>query len=418
MNAEILSVGTELLLGNIVNTDARDLSLALSELGINVYWQSVVGDNPTRVRQALAVAAERADLIVTTGGLGPTCDDLTKQTVAEFFGVPMYFDRRAEAELRAFFRLDAGGTMTDNNLQQCWLPEGCVPFYNTCGTAPGCGFVAPSGKAVMILPGPPKELNAMLRHGGLDFLRSLSGEHILSHNLMTFGRGESAIEDRLRDRMNALTNPSLAPYAKEGEVRLRVTAKAPTEAEAEALMAPVIAEVREILGDIVYGVDVPSLEDTVLRLLLARGETFAAAESCTGGLIAKRVTDIPGSSAVFRGGVTVYTNAVKLLLGVKPETLEAHSAVSREVAAELATQVRQRLGADWGIGVTGVAGPDTDGLHEVGTVFVSLANGENCWVRALRLGARSDRSRVRTLAANHAFDLLRRALTGLPVETY
>lgn len=417
MNAEIISVGTELLLGNIVNTDARDVAVALSELGINVYWQTVVGDNAGRLREAVQAAAARADLIITTGGLGPTCDDLTKETVCAALGAELYFDLRAKDELDAYFRTGERGAMPENNLRQCWLPVGCTPFYNTCGTAPGCGFSA-GGKHVMILPGPPKELNAMLRHGGLDYLRTVAGAPLWSHNLMCFGMGESAIETLLRDRMNALQNPTLAPYAKEGEVRLRVTAKADSAAQAEALMAPVIADILALLGDRVYGVDVPSLEAVALALLRERGQTFAAAESCTGGLIAKRITDLPGASAVFRGGVTVYTNAVKVLLGVSPETLARETAVSRAVAVELAENVRAKLGADYGIGVTGVAGPDSDGIHPVGTVFVSLAGPEGCAVRALRLGERSDRSRIRTLSANHAFDMLRRRILGLPVEDF
>ena len=416
MNAEIINVGTELLLGNIVNTDARDLAVMLSELGINVYWQTVVGDNPARLKAAVDVAVSRADVIITTGGLGPTCDDLTKQTVCEALGAELYFDERAKAELDGFFRIGKGGHMTENNLQQCWLPVGCTPFYNTCGTAPGCGFTA-KGKTVVILPGPPKEMNAMMRHGGIDYLRSVADEPIFSHNIMTFGMGESTVESILRDEMNALTNPTLAPYAKEGEVRLRVTAKAATQAEADAMMAPVIADVQRVMGDKIYGVDeIDSLEKAVLTLLKTRGETFAAAESCTGGLIAKRITDIPGSSAVFRGGVTVYTNDVKMYLGVKKETLDAFTAVSRETAVELAENVREKLGADYGIGVTGVAGPDSDGIHPVGTVFVSLATGERTYVRALQLSEKSDRSRLRTLAANHAFDMLRRCLTGLNIE--
>ena len=416
MNAEIINVGTELLLGNIVNTDARDLAVMLSELGINVYWQTVVGDNPARLKAAVEIAVSRADVIITTGGLGPTYDDLTKQTVCEALGVGLYFDEKARAELEQFFRIGRGGRMTENNLQQCWLPVGCTPFYNTCGTAPGCGFTV-NGTTVLILPGPPKEMNAMMRHGGIDYLRSVSSEPIYSHNIMSFGMGESSIESILREEMQALTNPTLAPYAKEGEVRLRVTAKAPDAAAAEAMMAPVIADVRRVLGDKIYGMDeIDSLEKAVLTLLKDRGETFAAAESCTGGLIAKRITDIPGSSAVFRGGVTVYTNDVKMYLGVKRETLDAHTAVSREVAAELAQCVREKLGADYGLGVTGVAGPDSDGVHPVGTVFVSLSCRDGVFVRALQLGERSDRSRIRTLSANHAFDMLRRRISGLPVE--
>lgn len=417
MNAEIISVGTELLLGNIVNTDARDLSVMLSELGIDVYRQTVVGDNAARVREAVAAARERADIIITTGGLGPTCDDLTKQTVAAAFGLEMVFDQRAERDIEDYFQKLHGTPMTENNRQQAYLPAGCTPFYNTCGTAPGCAFYA-AGKHVLILPGPPKECLAMMRVSGLPYLRSLSEEQIYSHNIHIFGMGESYVESLLRERMNALKNPTLAPYAKDAEVRLRVTAKAKSRAEAEAMMAPVVVEVRSAVGDAVYGVDTDTLENTVFGLLKARSLTLAAAESCTGGLIAKRLTDIPGSSAVFRGGVVVYTNdAKRLLLGVDEKTLAEKSAVSREVAVQLAENVRRKLGADLGVGVTGVAGPDSDGLHPVGTVFVSLASAAGVFVRSLQLSPSFDRGRIRTMAANHAFDMVRRSLTALPVES-
>lgn len=417
LSAEIIAVGSEILLGNIVNTNARDLSVMLSELGINVYWHTTVGDNPERLRAAVERAKERADIIITTGGLGPTCDDLTRQTVCQVFGAEMYFDERARAEMEDFFRLGRGGTMTENNLAQCWLPKGCTPFYNTCGTAPGCGFTV-WGKTVLILPGPPKEMNAMMLNGGIAFLRSLSTEQIVSHNIHIFGLGESYVESLLRTEMNALQNPTLAPYAKEGEVRLRVTAKAASRDEAEDMMDPVIDMVVGKLGHYVYGIDSESLENTVFQLLKARGLSFAAAESCTGGLIAKRITDIPGSSAVFRGGCTVYTNEAKMiLLGVPAETIDTHGVISAPVALALAENVRKILGADFGLGVTGLAGPDGDGINEVGTVFVALASAEGSFVRALKLGGKStDRSRVRTLSANHAFDMLRRAIRGLPVE--
>ena len=205
-DTEILCVGTEILLGHITNTDARDISELLAEIGINVKYHTVVGDNPERLRQCVEIAKGRADILITTGGLGPTCDDLTKQTVCAALGIEMYYDERAEAELRAYFRVGKGGSMTDNNLQQCYLPVGCTPFYNTCGTAPGCGFTAPDGTHVLILPGPPKELNAMMAHGGTDFLRTLSDEHIVSRNIMTFGMGESTIERMLRDSYD-LTAP-------------------------------------------------------------------------------------------------------------------------------------------------------------------------------------------------------------------
>ena len=412
--AEIISVGTELLLGNIVNTDARDLSVLLSELGIDVHWHSVVGDNPTRLREVIDIARSRADILITTGGLGPTCDDLTKQTIAQAFGLELVFDQRAEADLERYFTL-RGRPMTDNNRQQAYLPAGCVPFYNTCGTAPGCAFCA-QGKHVLILPGPPKECMTMMRVSGVDYLRALSGEQIYSHNIHIYGMGESQVESMLRERMNALRNPTLAPYASEGEVRLRVTAKAPSREQAEEMMAPIVEEVCAVVGDAVYGVDTDSLENTVLGLLKAQGKTLAAAESCTGGLIAKRVTDLPGASAVFRGGVTVYTDEAKrCLLGVDARTLEEKSAVSREVAEQLAEKVREKLGADFGLGVTGVAGPDSDGLHPVGTVFVSLASAEGTFVRELHLSPLFDRAKIRLLSANEALDMLRRALTGLGV---
>ena len=414
MNAEIIGVGTELLLGNITNTDARDLSIMLSELGINVYWHTVVGDNPARLREVLEIAKERADIIITTGGLGPTCDDLTKQTVAGSFGLKLCFDERAERDIEEYFAR-IGAPLTENNRQQAYLPEGCTPFYNTCGTAPGCAFRA-QGKHVLILPGPPSECLPMMRKDGLKYLASLSEGEIFSHNIHIFGLGESYVESILRDEMNSLKNPTLAPYARDAEVRLRVTAKAPTQAEAEKMTAPVVSDVCEKLGDFVYGVDTDTLENTVFQLLLGRGETVAAAESCTGGLFCERLTSIPGSSSVLRGGCTVYTNDAKhLLLGVPEAVLEEKSAVSDEVARLLAENVRERLSADYGVGITGVAGPGTDGLHEVGTVFVSLACRGETFVRALHLSTGFSRARIRTMAANHAFDMLRRRLTGRDV---
>jgi len=255
--AEILGVGTELLLGNIVNTDARDISVMLSELGINVYWHSVVGDNPERLRKTVEIAKNRADIIITTGGLGPTCDDLTKQVLAECFGLELEFNQEAADRMREHFAV-LGKPMTENNLQQAWLPQGCTVFQNLWGTAPGCAFKS-GDNIVLMLPGPPRECNAMFRHCAMPYLRSLSDETIVSHNLRIFGLGESAVEYKLRDLMNELTNPTLAPYAKEGECMLRVTAKAHSEAAAEEMMVPVIDRVRGIIGDYIYGVDSDSI---------------------------------------------------------------------------------------------------------------------------------------------------------------
>lgn len=415
MKAEIISVGTELLLGSTINTDAADVAVLLSEYGIDVYWQTVVGDNPGRLMDAVKRAKSRADLIITTGGLGPTCDDLTKSALAEAFGMELELDAEEEAWLRDIWKKRGYRELTPNNLQQVWLPEGSRALRNDWGTAPGCYFER-DGVRVIMLPGPPRELRPLLEYRVRPILAELSSAVIASHNIHFFGIGESEMEYRLRDYMQELSNPTLAPYAKTGECLVRVTAKAGTQAEAEAMMAPVIERVKGIFGDLVYAVDGLNLAEHTVKLLIEKGVTVAAAESCTGGELEKRITDIPGASAALRGGVVVYTNEAKhLLLGIPMETIEKHGAVSFEVAAELAEHVRRKLGADLGVGVTGLAGPDGDGVHEVGTVFISLSDGRRTWVREKRLTSR-DRATVRLYACQNAFDMLRRYLTGLPVE--
>lgn len=415
MKAEIISVGTELLLGSTINTDAADVAVLLSEYGIDVYWQTVVGDNPGRLMDAVKRAKSRAELIITTGGLGPTCDDLTKSALAEAFGMELELDAEEEAWLRDIWKKRGYRELTPNNLQQVWLPEGSRALRNDWGTAPGCYFER-DGVRVIMLPGPPRELRPLLEYRVRPILAELSSAVIASHNIHFFGIGESEMEYRLRDYMQELSNPTLAPYAKTGECLVRVTAKAGTQAEAEAMMAPVIERVKGIFGDLVYAVDGLNLAEHTVKLLIEKGVTVAAAESCTGGELEKRITDIPGASAALRGGVVVYTNEAKhLLLGIPMETIEKHGAVSFEVAAELAERVRRKLGADLGVGVTGLAGPDGDGVHEVGTVFISLSDGRRTWVREKRLTSR-DRATVRLYACQNAFDMLRRYLTGLPVE--
>lgn len=415
MNCEILAVGTELLLGNTVNTNAAELSELLAGLGINVFWHTVVGDNPARLRDAVAIARSRADLILTTGGLGPTYDDLTKNVLAEAFRKKLVFHQEEADFLRRVYT-SRGRPLTDNVMQQAWLPEGCHVFHNEWGTAPGCAFQA-AGVHVILLPGPPYECLPMFRACAAPYLAALSGEVLVSRQIRVFGLGESAVEAIFREEMEHMANPSLATYAKEGEVMLRVTAKAATAAEAAAMCAPVVEKVTEVLGDIVYGVDVDSLEAAALSLLKEKGLTFAAAESLTGGLIGARFTALSGASAVFRGGAVTYCDEVKAgLLDIDPALIAQKHAVSEEVAAAMARGVRAAAGADLGLSATGIAGPDTDdsGLP-VGTVFVGLADGEKVWVRRLALGQNQGRSRIRTLAANHAFDMLRRYLTGLPV---
>ena len=412
--AELLAVGTELLLGSITNTDARDLSRELAAMGINVHHHTVVGDNPERLKAAVELAKSRADILITTGGLGPTCDDLTKQVLAEAFGRKLVFHPDCAEGIRSFFAR-SGREMTENNLQQAWLPEGCTVLDNEWGTAPGCAFEQ-DGCHVVMLPGPPRECLPMFREKAAPWLAKLSNGIIRSRTLRVYGMGESRVESLLRERMNELTNPTLAPYAKEGEVELRITARADTEEEALRLIRPVEEEVRALLGELVYGADVTSLEQVVLGQLKERGVTLGTAESCTGGLIAKRITDLPGSSAALKGGVVSYTNEVKsAVLGVSGTLLAEQGAVCPAVASAMAEGARRVLGCDLAVSTTGVAGPDSDERgNPVGLVYVALAAADGCWVKKLHLGgARNSRDRVRIMAASCALDLVRRYLSGL-----
>ena len=412
-DTEIISVGTELLLGHVTNTDARDISEMLSKIGINVKYHTVVGDNPERLRQCVETAKSRADIIITTGGLGPTCDDLTKQILAEAFGLKLIENKAEREGLYDYIRY--GKKFTDNNFTQAMLPEGCTVFHNNCGTAPGCGFEK-DGKIVVMIPGPPKECNAMFRESALPYLRMLSEELIVSHSVRIFGLGESAVDDIFAEEMNRMTNPTMAPYAKECDCLLQITAKAKSEAEAEEMIAPVMEHVIKRLSDVVYGVDVECIEESVIKLLREKGMTFSAAESCTGGDVARRFTDMPGASAFFKGGVVTYTNEAKAkLLGIDPALIEEKGAVSHEVAKAMAENVRALLGTDIGVGVTGLAGPDGDGVHEVGTVFVSLAVEGETFVKELHTGAMRTRSFIRRMAGNHIYDMMRRWLSSIDV---
>ena len=414
--AEIIAVGTELLLGNIVNTNARDISQALSAVGVNVFWHTVVGDNPERLRQALDIARRRSDVIITTGGLGPTYDDLTKQTICAAFDKPLVLHQDILENLKVFFEKNVHMKMPSNNIQQAELPEGCTVFDNPVGTAPGCAFES-GGVHVLMLPGPPFEMLTMLRRCAIPYLRRLSSEVIVSHDIMTFGLGESPMEELLREKMSRMENPSLATYAKPSEVRLRATAKAESVEAAEAMLSPVVKDVTDFLGDYVYGVDVASLEDVCFRLLKEKGLTFATAESCTGGRVAERMTALPGVSAVYRGGVVSYWTSVKAdVLGVPADILEAHGAVSEETARAMAEGARRVTGADIAVSVTGVAGPDPDERGvAVGIVYIGLATPDGTFCRPLDLGKRR-RDRIQDLASNHALDVVRRYLSGLPIE--
>ena len=416
MVAELIAVGTELLLGNIANTDAQILSEKLSALGITVLHHTVVGDNPERLAEALETARRRADIIITTGGLGPTYDDLTKQTICRTFGRELELHQDILEEIRTWFETKLGKRMPENNVQQAMLPVNCTVFDNPVGTAPGCAFQE-GGVHVLMLPGPPFECRYMFDNRARQYLEKLTDGVIVSHEIKIFGMGESSVEEALREPMTRLTNPTLAPYAKLNECMVRATAKAETREAAEALLKPLVAQVLETLGDVVYGVDVESLEQVVSAALLERGLTLSAAESCTGGLIAKRMTDLPGASKVFRGGVVSYTNGVKSgILGVPEALLEEQGAVSEPVARAMAEGCRRVCGSDLAVSVTGVAGPESDDRgNEVGTVYIALASDQGTICRKLSCGKGRGRERVRSAAAQNAFDMLRRTLLGLPL---
>lgn len=412
--AELIAVGTELLLGNIANTDAQMISEGLSQLGINVYYHTVVGDNPQRVRDAVEIARKRADILITTGGLGPTCDDLTKVAIAQAFGKELVFHEESAQRIRDRFAA-LGRPITENNYQQAMIPEGATVLPNDWGTAPGVAFEA-DGTHVILLPGPPRECEMMFRHRAVPYLKALADGVIVSRTIKTFGIGESAAEAKLRDLMNALHNPTLAPYAKPTGTELRITAHAQTEEEALALIVPIEDQVKERLGDVVIGVDVSSLEEVCLALLKEKGLTVGTAESCTGGLIAKLLTDLPGSSAVFRGGVVSYCDAVKAgALGVPYDLLDQYGAVSAQVAEAMALGAREALGCDIALSATGVAGPDSDDRgNPVGLVYLGIAWAGGCHV-AVYQGGKVERERIRRQSAQTALDLLRRHLTGAPL---
>lgn len=412
-SAEILCVGTELLLGEIVNTNASYLSLRLAELGISVYHQSVVGDNPKRLSEELSASLSRADLVILTGGLGPTADDLTKETAAELFGLSLVEDEKALNDIKAFFSR-TGRTMTENNAKQALVPDGCHILYNDWGTAPGMAIEGKEGselegKTAILLPGPPREMKNMFEARVKPYLAARSGRVIVSKNLHLIGIGESAAESILRPLIDKCENPTLAPYAKDGEVRFRITALAESEAEGASMCDSLAEKVRASeVGKYVYGTDVGSMENAVVMALAADGETVATAESCTGGLIAKRLTDLAGVSAVFLGGAVTYANEAKMkMIGVSRESLEAYGAVSEQVAAEMARGVREALGSDFGISTTGIAGPG-GGTPEkpVGTVYIAVDSPYGCRVKRLSLSPMRDREYIRTVAATNALSLI------------
>ena len=402
---ELISVGTEILLGDILNTDAQFLSIELAKLGISVIHQSTVGDNRERLLAQLKEAADRSDIIILSGGLGPTPDDLTKEVCCEFFGKKMFLHEPTVEKIKTYFSTK-GMEMAQNNLKQAMLPKDCVIFPNDNGTAPGMA-IEKDGVHILVLPGPPRELKPMFRNCAVPYLMQFSDRIIVSHNIRTFGIGESLMAERVNDLFDA-ENPTVAPYAKDGEALLRVTAMARTKEEAENLCKPVINEIKNRLDGFVYGVDYTCIEEAVIEKLKEKHMKVATAESCTGGLIAKRITDVPGASEVFDCGIISYANEIKhRVLGVSEDDLKKYGAVSEPVARQMAQGALKVSGADIAVSVTGIAGPDSDSTNKpVGLVYIGLADRDNVWVRELRT-SRKDRSYNRYVSASNALNMIR-----------
>lgn len=412
MSAEVICVGTELLLGDILNTNAQFLAQQLAALGIPHYYQTVVGDNPERLKQAIAIACDRAQILIFTGGLGPTPDDLTAETLADFFGVPLVEQPEIIEDITQKYAR-RGRQMTPSNLKQALIPQGAPILPNRLGTAPGIIWQPRPNLTILTFPGVPLEMQSMWKETAVPYLKSQGwGQSIIhSRTLKFWGIAESALAEKVAAFLN-LPNPTVAPYASQGEVKLRVSAKAASVAEAEALIQPIEQQLKAIAGLDYFGADDDTLASVVGQLLQAAGETLSVAESCTGGGLGQMLTRISGSSNYFTGGVISYDNSVKIsLLDVNPEDLAQQGAVSHTVAKQMAAGVRQRLGTTWGLSITGIAGPGggTE-TKPVGLVYIGLAGLNQVQSFEHRFNSLQERDLIRHVSACTALDHLRRQL--------
>ena len=409
MTAEVLCVGSELLLGNITNGNARWIAEQLAALGVPHQRQMVVGDNRERLMAEVRQAAGRCRVLITTGGLGPTPDDLTTEAIAAAFGTPLVEHPEIWAEIQA--RLSARGRIcSPSNRRQAFLPEGAAVLPNPTGTAPGMIWSPVPGFTVLTFPGVPSEMKAMWQQTAAPWLRQsgLAAGVFASRMLRFWGVSESALAEEMADLLEQ-ANPTVAPYAGAGEVKLRITARAEHQADAEALLLPVEREIRRRTGQSCFGVDEQSLAEVVLEQLRQRGQTVAVAESCTGGGLGAALAAVPGASDVFLGGVIAYANGVKQgLLGVPAELLQAHGAVSDPVAQAMAEGARCVTGADWGLAITGVAGPGGGSDEKpVGLVHLAIAGPDGCSSEGVRFGTSRGRTWIQTLSAGEALNRLR-----------
>jgi nicotinamide-nucleotide amidase len=415
--AEVICVGTELLLGEILNSNARFLAQELAKLGIPHFFQTVVGDNPTRIKQAIALACQRSQIVIFTGGLGPTPDDLTTEAIADFFEMPLVEDPIVWAEIEQKYTA-RGLVPSPSNRKQALRPKGAQTLPNSTGTAPGILWQPHPGLTLMTFPGVPRELYAMWAETAIPFLKQKGWgkNQIYSRNLRFFGIPESTLAEKVASLL-LQESPTVAPYASHGEARLRLSVRSASQVEADLALDPVEQQIQSLCGLDYYGKDDDTLSTVVGRLLTQRGETLSVAESCTGGGLGQKLTEIPGSSGYFWGGVIAYDNRVKLqLLQVDANVLETQGAVSAIVAEQMAVGVKTRLGTTWSLSITGIAGPGGGSeTKPVGLVYLGLA-GPNGFVthKECLIGSGRGRDWVRDVSASQALDLLRRQLLNTP----
>jgi competence/damage-inducible protein CinA-like protein len=402
MRSEILSIGTELLLGHITDTNASWLAQQLIPLGIDLFYVSEIGDNLERLTETIRRAHERSDLVVMTGGLGPTEDDLTRESIAAVLHETPIVDAQLATNLRAFFA-GRGITMPERNIKQAWTLPSVTILPNPIGTAPGW-WAEHEGKVIIAMPGVPYEMKRMWQNEVFPRLRPRTSDLLFTRILRVAGMGESSVEERLDDVLHS-NNPTVATYAKRDAIDVRITAKAPTSEQAQALVADVEARIRMTLGQHIFGIDDDTPQSVILRMLMERGLTLATMESCTGGLLSSLITDIPGSSNAFRGGLISYATELKEAWGVPAEVIASHGVVSIETARAMAGAVRHQAGADVGIGITGVAGPDEQEGKPVGEVHIAVASPYG--TRDTTQHFRGPRSEIKLRAAYTALNLLR-----------
>ncbi len=411
MKAEIIAVGTELLLGQIPNTNAQIISNALQEIGIDVYYHTCVGDNRDRLTEIFKTGFNRSEIIILTGGLGPTRDDLTKETVASYLKLSLKVDKYSLDKMKSFFA-HRGKSITKNNYKQALIPNGAYVIENKKGTAPGV-LLNNNGKIIVMLPGPPTEMEPMLKEVVIPYLSKICNSTIFSRVMKFYGIGESALEEELQDLISQQTNPTIAPLAKMGEVTVRLTAKAKDRMTAQKIIKPVEDEVIRRIGGFLYGFDSDSVEEIVAKLLFKLNKTISTAESCTGGLMAHKLTNIPGISQYFERGVVSYSNCSKHeLLQVKTDTIRKYGAVSEQTAKEMAQGIRISSGSDIGVSITGIAGPD-GGTPEkpVGLVYIGYSDSNTGYVEEHFFNG--ERIDIKERSVNSAFHLVRRMIQNL-----